>query len=121
MTCTGLALISKNLDPAIRSVLFEALKLLATCCPVELPIHSLPPLETLPEHFRQSSTILRQYRNLQDATENPRDMMLSDALAMLRILQQAGRPQDFGALAKLLEVTEGLRASLELLQEAGLE
>jgi hypothetical protein len=118
MTCTALSLVLASLDPELRPVLEQTIKLLAMCCPVEITVHALPPFDTLTERFRTSAVICRQYQYFEEIAEGPRDVMLADALALLRIFQQAGRPEDFDSLAQLIEVTEGLRTSLSQVRKA---
>jgi hypothetical protein len=112
MTCTALSLIVSNLDPKLRPILEQTIKLLAMCCPIEIIIPALPPIDTLPERFRTSTFVRNQYKSFEETVEGRRDVMLADALTLLRIFQQSGRPEDFDSLDQLIEVTEGLRTAL---------
>jgi hypothetical protein len=113
MTCCAVAIAAKKLDADMRDVLKRTLKLLAQCCPVEMTIPPLPPLETLPKRYQSNEVIRRQYKLWSNTTPVTGDVMLSDAPTLLWIFQKAGRPGDEKVLGELIEATEGLLTALQ--------
>ena len=118
ITCTAMALVSVNLDRELQSTLENTLKLLSMCCPIEITLMGLPPIESLPAAYQASPIILRQYQDFREVAENPRDVMLSDALTLYRIFRQTNRPEDRAILEELTEATEGLRTALRRIRDA---
>ena len=112
MACCAVAIAAKTLDADMRDVLKRTLKLLAQCCPVEMTIPPLPPLETLPKRYQSNEIIRRQYKLWSNTTPVTGDVMLSDAPALLWIYQKAGRPGDAKVLHELVEAMEGLLTAL---------
>jgi hypothetical protein len=118
ITCNALGIVAAHLEPEMRKILKNTLKLLAMCCPVEVSIQTLPPLESLPAPLRDHSIFRRQYQAFEEKVDGPRDVMLADALALLRIFQSTRRAQDATALEELLTITEGLRTAFERINKA---
>ena len=118
VTCTAMALVSANLDPELQRTLEDTIKLIAMCCPLEVTVSALPPIEFLPAAYQASPIILRQYQDFREASRGPRDVMLSDALALYRIFHETNRPEDRAVLAELTMVTEGLRTALSRIKHA---
>ena len=112
MACCAVAIAASKMDPGMRDILRETLKLLAQCCPIEMTIPPLPPLETLPKRYQANEVIRRQYKLWSNTTPVTGDVMLSDAPALLWIYQKAGRPGDVKVLHELVEATEGLLTAL---------
>jgi hypothetical protein len=119
VTCCALALMIKKLDRELKSVLGQVIGLLATCCPVEVALCSLPPIRKLPKSFRTSREIQRQYQFWRKAKNVQRDIPLSDALTLLQIFQTSCRPEDIQIINRLIEITEGLRTALLRIRETG--
>jgi hypothetical protein len=118
ITCTAMALVSASLEPELRQTLEDMLKLLAMCCPIEIRLTGLPPIESLPAAYQASPIIVRLYQDFREVDENPRDVMLSDALTLYRIFRQTNRPEDRAILTELTEATEGLRTALRRIRDA---
>jgi len=118
ITCTAMALVAVNLDRDLRSTLENTVKLLSMCCPVEVTLRALPPVESLPPFYQVSPIILRQYHDFRECPEGARDVMLADALTLYRIFDKAKRPEDRVVLAELTQITEGLRTALTRIKEA---
>jgi hypothetical protein len=112
MACCAVAIAAKTLDSDMRDFLKRTLKLIAQCCPTEMTIPPLPPLETLPKRYQSNEVIRRQYKLWSNTTPVTGDVMLSDAPALLWIFQKANRPGDAKVLHELVEATEGLLTAL---------
>ena len=118
MTCMATALVASELESSLLPILKETLHLLAMCCRVQVTVESLPPLGSLPERFRTNPCIRRQYGDFARSIDGPRDVMLAEALILLRIFQRGKRPEDSAVVTQLLKITEGMRIALRRVRKA---
>lgn len=118
MTCMATAMVAADLDPGLLPILKETIQLLAYCCSVRVTVDSLPPLGSLPERLRTCDEVRRQYENFARSIDGPRDVVLAEALALLRVYQHGKRPEDAAVMMELFKITEGLRTALDRVDKA---
>jgi hypothetical protein len=118
ITCCAIATIADSLEQESVNALLMTINLLAECCPVEILVRGLPPIEILPPAIHKHPDVSRAYKNFDGISHQPRDVSLADALLLLRIFQLANSNDFSEELEGLSRVTEGFRTALAAIRRA---
>jgi hypothetical protein len=112
MACLFLSSQADELTTVQRKSLHLALLLLSECCPVDLPIRSLPPLNELRQALRLQG-IMRKHYPAMEHSGVIYVLTLADALRLLNAVQKLPLVID------LRKTTQGLRVALRKVQSDG--
>jgi hypothetical protein len=118
MACLFLSSQADALTTAQRQGLRLALLLLSECCPVDLPIRSLPPISELHQALRQQG-IMRKHYPVMERSGVIYVLTLADALRLLDAVQQLPPISLVPLVIELRKTTEGLRVALRKARSAG--
>jgi len=111
MTCMFLASQAGQLSAPQQASLDVTLRLFAECCPVDLSVPTIPPIEDLSFRLRRQSILQKHYPELL-AAKSLYALTLADALRLLSSLEKAPSVSLIALMAELRQITEGLRTAL---------
>jgi len=111
MTCMFLASQAGQLGLDQKANLRVTLLLLAECCPVDLSVPAIPPLEELTRGLRQQSIMQKHYPELALAKSHY-TFTLADARRLLSTMERAPSVPLIALMAGLRQLTDVLRTSL---------